>query len=152
MAAFRKDRHQRRMDWIETPLKVVMALPKIGLGLFAAIGIFLGIAAKRIAEVAVPFQVVARIVMWAGIAISVSYGPILLAAPWIGLAALWWTGRAHANAHMTGWAVAPADSGDGTIVITADTIVLAMQNLRDTRDQEGVQGRVAAGVPHAAGT
>ncbi len=68
--------------------------------------------------------------MWAGIAVSVSYGPVLLAAPWIGLAALWWTGRAHANASMTGWAAAPKDDGDGTIVITADTIVLALQNLR----------------------
>ena len=76
-AAFRKDRHQRRVDMIELPLQVLLAVPKIALGLFlvlAVIGMFLGIATKNIAEVAVPFEVVARIVEWVAIAFSVSPG------------------------------------------------------------------------------
>ena len=131
-AEFRKDRHQRRMDWIQTPVTVLIQLPKIALGLFlvlAVMGIFLGIATKHIAEIAAPFEVVARIVEWVAIAVSVSYGPVLLALPWIALGALWWTGRAHANANLTGWLAPPKDDDDTGLVVTADTIVLALQNL-----------------------
>jgi DNA segregation ATPase FtsK/SpoIIIE, S-DNA-T family len=133
-AAFRRDRHQRRMDWLERPARIALLLPKILAGLFAvlaAIGVFLGIATRRLAEIAVPFEVVGDVVKWVVIAVSVSYGPVLLSLPWIGLAALWWTGRRHANDSMTGWAAAPAkDDADGGIVVTADTIVVALQNLR----------------------
>ena len=132
MQRFRKDRHERRVDMIEVPVRVLLALPKIALGLFlvlATMGVFLGIAMKHIAEVAAPFEVVAHIVGWAVIAFSVSWGPVLLALPWIGLGALWWTGRAHANANMTGWLAPPKDDDDTGLVITADTIVVALQNL-----------------------
>ena len=63
MQRFRKDRHERRVDMIEVPLRVLLAIPKIALGLFlvlAVMGIFLGIATKHIAEIATPFEVVAR--------------------------------------------------------------------------------------------
>ena len=132
MSAFRKDRHQRRVDMIEVPVRVLLAVPKIALGLFvvlAVLGVFLGIATKHIAEIAAPFEVVAHIVEWVAIAVSVSWGPVLLAAPWIGLGALWWTGRNHANANMTGWLAPPKDDDDTGLVITADTIVVALQNL-----------------------
>ena len=58
---------------------MLLAVPKIALGLFlvlAAIGVFLGIATKHIAEIAAPFEVVARIVEWVGIAVSVAWGPV----------------------------------------------------------------------------
>jgi len=42
---------------------------------------------------------------------------------------LWWTGRSHANANLTGWLAPPKDDDDAGLVITADTIVLALQNL-----------------------
>jgi DNA segregation ATPase FtsK/SpoIIIE, S-DNA-T family len=132
MQRFRKDRHERRADMIELPLKVLLAVPKIALGLFlvlAVIGVFLAIGTKHIAEVAAPFEVVARIVEWTVLAVSVSYGPVFLALPWIGLGALWQTGRAHANANLTGWLAPPKDDDDTGLVITADTIVVALQNL-----------------------
>jgi len=132
MQAFRKDRHQRRMDMIQVPVQVLLAIPKIALGLFlvlAVIGVFLGIAAKRVSEIAVPFEVVARIVEWVALAVSVAWGPVLLSLPWIGLGALWHAGRAHANASMTGWLARPKDDDDTGLVITADTIVVALQNL-----------------------
>ncbi len=78
MQRFRKDRHERRVDMIEVPLRLLLAVPKIALGLFAVlavIGIFLGIATKHIAEVAAPFEVVAHIVEWVAIAFSVAWGP-----------------------------------------------------------------------------
>ncbi len=132
MQRFRKDRHERRVDMIEVPLRVMLAVPKIALGLFAVlavIGIFLGIATKHIAELVAPFMAVADIVKWTVIAVSVSWGPVVLAAPWIGMGALWWTGRNHANANLTGWLAPAKDDDDTGLVITADTIVLALQNL-----------------------
>ena len=129
---FMKDRHQRRMDLIENTQQVLKALPHIVLGLFillAATGIFLAVGTKHIAELIAPFMAVADTVKWTVIAVSVSYGPILLAAPWIAIGALWWLGRAHANANMTGWMVPRKTDDDTGLVVTADTIVLALQNL-----------------------
>ena len=54
MQRFLKDRHQRRVDMIELPLRVLLAVPKIALGLFvvlAVIGIFLAIGTKHFAEI-----------------------------------------------------------------------------------------------------
>jgi S-DNA-T family DNA segregation ATPase FtsK/SpoIIIE len=132
MQTFRRDRHQRRVDMIEVPIRVLLVLPKIGLGLLlllACTGTMLAIATGHIAEVAVPIRVAARIVFWAGVVLSVSWGPVLLSLPWIAMGALWWTGRSHANANLTGWLAPPKDDDDAGIVVTADTIVLALQNL-----------------------
>lgn len=88
MQRFRKDRHERRVAMIEVPIRLLLAVPKIALGLFlllAVIGVFLGIATKHIAEIATPFEVVARIVEWVALAVSVSWGPVVLALPWIAL-------------------------------------------------------------------
>ena len=148
MQRFRKDRHERRVDMIEVPVRVLLALPKIALGLFlvlATMGVFLGIAMKHIAEVAAPFEVVAHIVGWAVIAFSVSWGPVLLALPWIGLGALWWTGRAHANANMTGWLAPPKDDDDTGLVITADTIVAGAPEPRQDPGARGGRSRTAGG-------
>src|SRR5581483_1674323 len=89
----------------------------------------LAVATGHVSEVAVPARVLARIVFWTGLVLSVSWGPLLLSLPWIALGALWWTGRAHANANLTGWLVPDKDEEDAGIVVTADTIVLALQNL-----------------------
>jgi DNA segregation ATPase FtsK/SpoIIIE, S-DNA-T family len=132
MQEFRRDRHQRRVDMIEVPVRVLLVLPKIGLGLFMlllAAGIALAVASKHVGEVAVPFDVAAQIVFWVTIAVSVSWGPFVLVLPWIALGALWWAGRAHANANLTGWLVAKKDGQDAGIVVTADTIVVALQNI-----------------------
>jgi S-DNA-T family DNA segregation ATPase FtsK/SpoIIIE len=128
---FREGRHKRRVERREMALKTARALPWILLSLLvtpAVLGIMLAIATKHIAEVKVPFEVTADIVKWAVIAVSVSYGPVLLALPWIALAALWHVGRT-ASAPAGGWDVAGKDGEeDGGIVITADSIVLALQN------------------------
>ena len=129
---FIKDRHQRRMDWINTSQQVMLAIPKILLGMFimlAVLGIFMAFGSKHVGEILTPFKVVAGIVEWVAIAVSVTWGPVLLALPWIGMGALWWAGRAHANANMTGWMVPRKSDDDTGLVVTADTIVLALQNL-----------------------
>jgi S-DNA-T family DNA segregation ATPase FtsK/SpoIIIE len=131
MQRFRKDRHERRVDMIEVPLRVLLAIPKLALGLFAilaALGILLGIATKHIAEVAAPFEVVAHIVMWVAIVISVTWGPVLLAAPWIGLGALWWTGKNAAGSGPS-WLRTTADP-DADVSIDETTIARALEALR----------------------
>ena len=130
---FLKDRHTRRADLAELPLKVARELPKIAagvLGILIVIGVLLAIASRNAQEIAVPVKVTARIAGWAAIAFSVSWGPFLLALPWIVVLVLYLAGRAYANASLTAWSVAGKDDGeDPGIVITADTIVLALQHL-----------------------
>jgi S-DNA-T family DNA segregation ATPase FtsK/SpoIIIE len=130
---FLKDRHQRRADLVELPLKVFKALPGIALGLLgvlAAVGVLMAIASRNVKEVAAPVRAVAAFIGWAAVAFSVAWGPFLLAAPWIVVLVLYLAGRSYANASMTAWTVAGKDDGeDAGIVITADTIVLALQHL-----------------------
>lgn len=134
LAEFRRDRHQRRVDMIEVPADLILRLPRLVFGLFlilAGTGTMLAIGTRHLAEVAAPFQVTARAVTLAIIVISVAWGPLLLAVPWIGMAALWHVGRAAAAGGPAGWdtAAPDADREDGGIIVTADTIVLALQHL-----------------------
>ena len=132
LADFRKDRHARRVDTVKVPAELMLMIPKIALGIFivfAAFGTLLAIATRHIAEVAVPFRTAAHIAEIVAIVFSVAWGPIVLALPWIVVGALWWTGRGYAAA--SGWTEAGKDGGeDGGLVVTADTIVLGLQNLR----------------------
>ena len=133
LAEFRKDRHARRVDMVQVPVQVLLVLPKLALGLFlvlAAFGTLLAIAARHIGEVAVPFEVAARVAELVAIVLSVSWGPVVLALPWISVGALWHIGRGYANAG-SGWLAAKkADDADTGVIVTTDTIVLALQNLQ----------------------
>lgn len=132
LAHFRDSRHDRRKDMIELPLSVFMALPKIAagiLGILVALGVLLAIATQHLAEVAVPIKVVAQVTEIVAIVISVAWGPLVLALPWIAAVTLWYVGRAWANGGATGWKRAGKNDDDAGIVITADTIVVALQNL-----------------------
>jgi DNA segregation ATPase FtsK/SpoIIIE, S-DNA-T family len=130
---FLKDRHTRRADLVELPLKVFKALPGIAagfLGVLIVTGVLMAIASRNVKEVAAPVRTTARIVEWAVIAFGAAWGPFLLAAPWIVLLVLYLAGRSYANASLTAWSVAGKDDGeDPGLVVTADTIVLALQHL-----------------------
>jgi len=132
LADFRKDRHARRVDLVRVPVMFVMGLPKLLFGLvmvLAFIGCLLAAAERNIAEVAVPFTTAAHVVEVVIIVFSVAWGPFVLAAPWVAVGALWWTGRGYARA--AGWTTAGKTAEqDGGIIVTADTIVLALQHLR----------------------
>ena len=133
LAKFRDARHERRVDMIQVPADLILRLPRLLFGLFlilAGTGTMLAIGTGHLAGVAVPFQVTARAVALAIIVMSVAWGPLLLAAPWVAAAALWWAGRAAAGATGGGWDAAGTPAAqDGGIVVTADTIVLALQHL-----------------------
>ena len=134
LAAFRRERHQRRMELIELPARLAERVPRI-LGGFLMVlvgtGCLLAIATGNPAEIAVPVRMVARAAEIVTAVVSVAWGPLVLAAPWAALLALWWAGRIHARAGVTGWLAAGTRAGeDGAMVVTADTIVLALDNLR----------------------
>jgi len=130
---FAKDRHQRRADLVELPLKVFKALPGIAagfLGILIVIGVLMAIGSRNVKEVEAPVRAVAQFTAWVAIAFSVAWGPFLLALPWIVVLVLYLAGRSYANASLTSWSVAGKDDGeDAGLVITADTIVLALQHL-----------------------
>jgi S-DNA-T family DNA segregation ATPase FtsK/SpoIIIE len=134
LAAFRKDRHERRVDMFEVPARLLLQLPKLVFSVFlilAGTGTLLAIATGHLAKAAVPVEVAARFAELVVIAVSVAWGPFLLAAPWVAAAALWHAGRSAAAADPARWDTAETAAGpDGGIVVTADTIVLGLQNLR----------------------
>src|SRR5579859_5033021 len=129
-AEFVRDRHARRMDLLEYPLKVLLVVPKVLVSLlliFAVTGVLLAVATGHAASAVVPVRVAARLVLLAGLVISVTWGAVLLAAVAISLAVLWQIGRTAGGAS---WTLArKGDAEDTGIVITADTIVLALRNL-----------------------
>jgi S-DNA-T family DNA segregation ATPase FtsK/SpoIIIE len=132
LATFRKDRHQRRTDLVNLPVTVFKELPKIAGGIvavLAAIGILLAVATKNVKEVKTPFLVVAKVTEIVAIVFSVAWGPIVLGAPWVAIVFLWWMGRVYAQGATSGWMVASRQDDDAGLVVTADTIVLALQHL-----------------------
>ncbi|HEY3652356.1 MAG TPA: hypothetical protein VGL33_30610 [Streptosporangiaceae bacterium] len=130
---FLKDRHTRRADLVELPLKVFKALPGIAagfLGILVVIGVLMAIGSRNVKEVAAPVRTTARITELVVILFSVAWVPLLWAAAAIIVLALYLAGRSYANRSMTSWSVAGKDDGDDPgLVVTADTIVLALQHL-----------------------
>jgi DNA segregation ATPase FtsK/SpoIIIE, S-DNA-T family len=129
---FTRARHGRRMDLIALPGKVAMAAPKVAAGTVAVLGgtgVLMAVATRHASEVAVPFEVVAHVVMAIVVVVSVVWGPLLLAAPWVALAVLWQVGRTAASTTGPAWLRAPMPDEDTGALVTADTIVLALQNL-----------------------
>lgn len=133
LAAFRRDRHARRMDLLALPLKFALAVPKVALGLFwvlLIVGAALAGARHDVHAIGTPFIAVANAVAVAVLVISIAWGPLLLALPWLGMAALYVVGRSHAES-APGWATRfEPDRPEAGIVITTDTVALALQHLR----------------------
>lgn len=133
-SAFRRDRHHRRMELLALPVKAAVMLPKVAAGIVAIlimIGVLLAVADRDAHEVAVPLLAVAQAVRLAAIVVSLAWGPLLLAAPWMVVLALWKVGKDQGMG--TGWTSRLQPEGEqeeGGLVVTADTIVLALQHLR----------------------
>ena len=133
LATFRKDRHERRVDMFEVPARLLMQLPRLVFSVFlilAGTGTLLAIATRHLAEAAVPVQVTAKAVALAIAVVSVAWGPLLLAVPWIAMAALWHVGRAAAGTTAAPqWSRTSADP-DTDVSIDETTITRALDALR----------------------
>ena len=133
LAAFRRDRHQRRMDWIIVPVTAAKGTFWV-LGALMAIltllGLLLVVARHNITAVTDPFVTAAQIVAILVAIVSAAWASVLLAAAVGALFAMWLTGRRHAHATSSGWLAAGKSTGDLGLVVTADAIVLALQHLQ----------------------
>lgn len=132
LAHFRRDRHQRRMELLAFPAKVAVNLPKVLLGLLVVelvIGAALAISFRSLHEIASPILVTAAFVRLVILVFAIAWGPLVLGLPWLGVAALWWVGRAHAAASNTGWISRLRPTQETGMIITADGIVAALQHL-----------------------
>ena len=133
LAGFRRDRHERRTDMIEVPARLLMQIPRLVFSVFlllAGTGTLLAIATRHLANAAVPLQVTARAVALAIMVVSVAWGPLLLAVPWVAAGALYWAGRAAASAGTgPAWMATSADPDTDTS-IDETTIAAALAALR----------------------
>jgi DNA segregation ATPase FtsK/SpoIIIE, S-DNA-T family len=132
-ARFVKDRHARRMGWLEGTGKAVKMAPKAALVAFCsflAVGVAEAADTGNVRDIAAPFEFTARLVTTAVLVASVAWGWAFTAGTAAFIGWLWWTGRRHASTLSAGWIAAPAEEGEeGGAIVTADTIVLALQHL-----------------------
>lgn len=145
-ARFRDARHERRVDMIQVPADLILRLPRLVFGLFlilAGTGTMLAIGTGRLAGVAVPFQVTARAVALAIIVVSVAWGPLLLAVPWVAVGALYWAGRAAAGTAMAPQWARTSAGPDTDVSIDETTITRALDALRIPQ----ITGYLKEGVP-----
>jgi S-DNA-T family DNA segregation ATPase FtsK/SpoIIIE len=130
-ASFIDGRHKRRMERRESFLATVRATPYIAGG-FTALLLFigggLGIANHNLKDVATPIMVVAEAIRMLVIVVSVAWGPLVLAAPWLAVAALWHVGRRYAMSdNAPGWI--RTSTGGQDITIDESTIASALKAL-----------------------
>lgn len=131
-AEWRRDRHQRRMDLIEVPGRIITAAPKAALvvvGGLSAVGILLAVAEHDVTKVVAPFVAVAEVTEFLVVAVAVLWLPAALVAPLVTLAALWGIGRRHDHRGDARWLGTAADP-DMDVQIDETTIARALEALR----------------------
>lgn len=134
--AARQARHQRRMDWLDSPAKLAKALAVAAgtlIGGLLALGIVLAIANRDIGDVLGPLNALITTIQWVTWAFLIAWVPFLLAAPGLTLLILWGIGRTKGE--TPAWVHGPGpDGADGeTDIMDAlpdeNTIVNALRNL-----------------------
>ncbi|WP_199440745.1 ATP-binding protein [Umezawaea beigongshangensis] len=134
---FKDARHRRAMDWLDAPVKVVRATAVGAAGLTGAltgIGIVLAVSQGDVSAFLDPFSAVLAFVRGVVFVVSVVWGPLLLAAPWVGAAYLWNTGRRVGDAPA--WLVKPGAGRDVGAPVTPSRVVTALRDLgiKELRD------------------
>ena len=126
----REGRHKRRMERRQSLRETARTLPWIiggFFGLLIALGVLLAIARRKFSAIAVPIEVVARMVELGALILAVSWTWMLLTATAVIVVLLHRAGRRQGG---TGWDLARKQGDDDRgLVVTADSIVLALQNL-----------------------
>lgn len=144
-AEFVKGRHERRMQRSQNRVAVAKALPWIAMAFLAVpftIGAFLAIAQHRPAALVEPIEIMARVVALVAAAVAVAWGPLVLAAPWTAVAALWYAGKNAASTTGPAWLRTAADA-DMDIMIDETTVARALEALRIPQIREHIK----AGLP-----
>lgn len=93
----RERRHKRRMAWFEAPAKVIRAVTVAMLGFtgaLLALGVVLAAGYRDVSWLVVPIGRFVDLVVWVSWAVTIAWGPLVLAAPWLAVLTLWWFGQA----------------------------------------------------------
>lgn len=124
-------RHRRRMDLLEMPAR----LAKAGAILLATLatvlaltGLVLMTAAKTPTAFLRPFEAVLSVAQALAWVVAIAWGPLILAAPWLLVLALWWVGRRTGTAPA--WTQTAGAATADAIVVDERAIALALANLR----------------------
>lgn len=130
-AAFRKERHVRRMALLRAPVyaaKGAIYCAGIGGGVLISLGVVLAVSEHNPAEAGVPLHIAFRVIWWTCRVVDLAWRPVLTAAPLAALAGLWSLGRAHNPALP---AVYTQDGeGDGRELVPDESAILAaLRNL-----------------------
>ena len=143
----RERRHRRRMDWLDAPAKLVKAVV-IGagslIGFLFALGIVLAVASKDVGKILGPIEALIELVQWIAWVVTIVWGPLLLAAPWVVVLALWNIGR-KAGAAPNWLMHGRQGSGDGG-PITPSIVVTALRDLGIAKLQAAIKEMGDAGA------
>src|SRR5579884_3911791 len=129
-AAFRKERHTRRMALLRAPVhaaKGALYSAGIGGGVLVSLGVVLAVADHSPAEAGVPLHVAFRVIWWTCHIADLAWRPVLIAWPVAVLAGLWSLGHAH-NPQLA--AVYGEEGEDGRELVPDESAILAaLRNL-----------------------
>ncbi|MFD9890952.1 FtsK/SpoIIIE domain-containing protein [Amycolatopsis sp. NPDC059027] len=134
----RERRHRRRMDWVNGFGKLLKVLVLGSLALVVALlvlGIVLAIKHEDIDDVFGPIEGLFSLIEWIAYAVTVAWGPFLLAAPWLAAGTLWYIGK-NADAAPKWMQTGRDGAAEGGMVVTADGIVTALRYLPIARLKE----------------
>jgi S-DNA-T family DNA segregation ATPase FtsK/SpoIIIE len=129
-AAFRAARHQRRMDLLTAPQRLVKgaAVGTAGTaGGLLALGAVLAIADRDPGMVLAPLTAVIDLIRWLVVIATVVWGPATALGPWLVLLGLWAVGRRRGTAPT--WALPEAQRDHTGAPITPSVVVTALRDL-----------------------
>ncbi|MBW8701871.1 hypothetical protein MBT84_19885 [Streptomyces sp. MBT84] len=127
--SFKAARHKRRMDTLKAMIHAPKAIAYAtagGAGILLMLGILLAWANHDVHDVLTPIETVIDLVRWAAFIAGIVWGPLLFAAPWLGVAAVWAVGRHQHTAPQ--WAL-PVQDRDLGGPITPSIVVVAFRDL-----------------------
>src|SRR5581483_2221020 len=129
-AAFRKERHTRRMALLRAPVHAAKgAIYGAGIagGSLITLGVILAVSEHNPAEAGVPLHVAFRVIYWTCRGVDLAWRPVLIAWPVAVLVGLWALGRAH-NPQVA--AVYGEQGEDGRELVPDESAILAaLRNL-----------------------
>lgn len=131
--AFLQQRYQRQVERRESALKIAKASPYIAGGSVAVlllVGGAIAYGTHDAANIILPVKLVTGAVAGIAFVISVTWGPLVLAAPWIAVAALWHAGLRYARTSAAPAWLQTAAAADKDLQIDETTIAKALDALR----------------------
>lgn len=137
---YRAARHRRRMDMLRTLIylpKAVAYATAAGTGVLLMLGILLAWANHDISDVLTPIEAVIDLVRLVAYVGGIIWDPLLMAAPWIAVAAVWGAGRHQHTAPQWALPVSARTFGD---TITPSVVVVAFRDLGISPLRKAIEG------------